>query len=115
MFIQQLVLSTTSIGQTENRIFMNLTIEKTNKSKLFTKSFNGPASKTLKQFVNYLNGRAERLELTTMVLETVAYQLELHPYGAGEGIEPSPTSLEGWGFTTKLHPALNKYTFLIIM
>ena len=32
--------------------FYEFNIEKTNKSKLFTKSFIGPASKTLKQFVN---------------------------------------------------------------
>ena len=40
------------------------------------------------------------------VLETVALPTELHPFinGAGEGNRTLVTSLEGWGFTTKLHP-----------
>ena len=41
------------------------------------------------------------------VLETVALPTELHPYfGAGEGNRTLVTSLEGWGFTTKLHPLI---------
>ena len=37
-------------------------------------------------------------------METVALPTELHPFGAGEGNRTLVTSLEGWGFTTKLHP-----------
>ena len=85
--------------------FMNLILKKQIKAIVY-KIFIGPASKTLKQFVNNLfkwQGRRDSNSRPT-VLETVALPTELHPYGAGEGNRTLVTSLEGWGFTTKLHP-----------
>ena len=84
-------------------------IEKTIKVYFLTKSIMVMQQKQFQQFVknNLKNlkwqGRRDSNSRPT-VLETVALPTELHPYGAGEGNRTLVTSLEGWGFTTKLHP-----------
>ena len=97
------------IMQTDRKVKMyEFNIEKTNKSYLFDEVFIGPASKTipnlLKVYPDFWQGRRDSNSRPT-VLETVALPTELHPFnGAGEGNRTLVTSLEGWGFTTKLHP-----------